>query len=93
MPHLTRPIYLHTEHRHQQTRTAPRNRLKHAFITFGKLRPVQRKLPHLSTLDPRLLMNLCHHRCKFSHRRLHPTPTVAFSNSISRTLPTQNGVR
>jgi hypothetical protein len=91
MPYLTR-IRHHTKHRNHQPRTTPSHRLQHPNIPGHKLRPIQRHLPPLPPRHPRLLTNIRHHTRKLTHFATTGL-TAATSASISRLLPTQNGVR
>ncbi len=91
MPGLSRVIDLDSQHRNLQARPASRNRLDHARITHRKLRSIQRHLPALPPRQPRLFANIRHYRSELAH---FPTAaSEAVSASISRLLPTQNGVR
>jgi len=95
MPHLTR-IHHHPKHWNHQPRTTPCHRLQHPNITGHKLRPIQRHLPPLPSRHPRLLTNIRHHTRKLTHFETTEAATgltAAISASISRLLPTQNGVR
>ncbi len=93
MPNFSRRIYFYAKHRNHKPRTASRHGLQSSFISGAKLRSAQGNLPELSAAHSRLLMDIRHHRLKLGHTSAHLPSTVAWSNSISRTLPTQNGVR
>jgi hypothetical protein len=87
MPHFT-PVHHHSKHRNHKPHTAPRNGLQHPNIPSTKLGPIQRHLPALPASHARLLTNVRHHTRKFAH-----LATAFINASISRLLPTQNGVR
>lgn len=95
MPHLTR-IHHHPKHRNHQPSPTPRHSLKHPDVPRNKLRPIQRHLPTLPPRHARLLTNINHLSRKGTHRALAEVAaglTAATKASISRLLPTQNGVR
>jgi hypothetical protein len=92
MPYLTRAIHNRTQHRNHQPRTALRNRLQNPHHPSPKLGPIQRHLPSLSPLYPRLLANIRHHCGKLTHFATTGS-SAATKASISRLLPTQNDVR
>ena len=69
-----------------------RNRFEHPNVPNNKLRPIQRHLPALPARYARLLANIRHHSRKLVHL-LIALLTTSPSASISRLLPTQNGVR
>ncbi|MCU1223253.1 MAG: hypothetical protein JWQ42_1346 [Edaphobacter sp.] len=87
MPHLSCSIHLDTEHRNQQARSTSRHRLQHSCISRDKLRSIQRHLPALPSPQSGLLTNIRHHGRKGAH-----LATADARASISRRLPTQNGV-
>jgi hypothetical protein len=92
MPHLACSIHHNTEHWDNQFCTTPSNRLQHPNVPNNKLRPVQCHLPTLPARHARLLANIRHHSGKLVHL-LIALPTTSPNASISRLLPTQNGVR
>ena len=93
MPHLARRIDLHAKHRNQQPRTTPGDSLQNPNIANVKFRAIQRHLPALPPRNPRLLANV-RHDCR-KRNTLYSTHHIgsARNASISRLLPTQNGVR
>jgi len=95
MPHFTR-ISHHTKHRHHQPRPTPSHSLQHPNIPSRKLGPIESHLPTLSPRHARLLTNINHLSSKLTHFATAEATagfTAATSASISRLLPTQNGVR
>jgi hypothetical protein len=91
MPHLT-SVRHHPKHRNHQPRPTPSHRLQHPYIPSNKLRPIQSHLPSLPPRHARLLTNIRHYTRKLTHFAATGL-TAATSASISRLLPTQNGVR
>ena len=92
MPNLTPGIHHRPQHRHHQPRSTPSHRLQLPHRTDAKLRRIQRHLPALPPLHPRLLANIRHNSSKRTHFAATGL-TAATSASISRLLPTQNAVR
>ena len=91
MPHLA-SIHHDTKYRNHQPSPTPSHRLQHPHIARNKLRSIQRHLPSLPPRHTRLLANINHLRSELTHRALTGL-TAATKASISRLLPTQNGVR
>ncbi len=89
MPHLS-VVDKDPQHRQLQPGATARNRLQHAQVTLGKLRPVQQKLPTLSPFHATLFTNI-HNDSRETHDTTAPVKTLC-SASISLALPTQNGV-